>query len=121
MRLKTIDESMIELNSTKAKLEKDIVNSKTRCEAFAVINTTYKAIKKTLEQDAIFYEPILQSLEQDIKDQSAFIQHILFLGAPAIHKFKQISAEYNVITTIYYCFNNEKKRFFFALGKRTKV
>lgn len=102
-RLKSNDYGINDLNLKIAYLEKRIVNSKTHTEAFQTINSTYKTIKKTLVNDAIFHEPILKSLEQDLHDQSAFIEHIIYLGTPAIKKFKQISTEYKVI---FYLFND---------------
>lgn len=97
LRVECKEDGLKDLRGKIANLEKRIVNSNTRTEAIKTINVTYKTIKKTLQDDAIFHEPILKSLEQDINDQMSFIEHILYLGAPAIKKFKQISAEYNVI------------------------
>lgn len=75
---------------------KDIENSNARLRGIKAVNATYKKIIEVLRHDAIFYEPILRSLCGDIDDQANFIKHILYLGSPAIAKFKQLSEEYRV-------------------------
>nr|AAX33652.1 Dbuz\CG14609f-PA [Drosophila buzzatii] len=74
-------------------LRKKIENSKVRLNAIRTINTTYKKMRQVLLQDEIFYEPILRSLDGDIEDQVNFIKHILYLGMPAIAKFKVLNRE----------------------------
>lgn len=78
-------------------LQKKVENSKVRLKAVRTVNDTYKKIIQILRHDEIFYEPILNSLDRDIEDQSNFIKHILHLGTPAISRFKELSEEYRVI------------------------
>jgi len=65
-----------------------------RLKAIKTINNTYKKMIQVLVHDEIFYEPILRSLSSDMDDQSNFIKHILFLGMPAIAKFKELNDEF---------------------------
>ncbi|XP_017874695.1 PREDICTED: uncharacterized protein LOC108621720 isoform X2 [Drosophila arizonae] len=74
-------------------LLKKIENSNVRLNAIRTINTTYKKMRQVLLQDEIFYEPILRSLDDDMEDQVNFIKHILYLGMPAIAKFKVLNRE----------------------------
>ncbi|XP_039489994.1 uncharacterized protein LOC120450850 [Drosophila santomea] len=73
---------------------KKIENSNVRLKAIKTINNTYKKMIQVLVHDEIFYEPILRSLSSDMDDQSNFIKHILFLGMPAIAKFKELNDEF---------------------------
>ncbi|XP_001359747.1 uncharacterized protein [Drosophila pseudoobscura] len=73
---------------------KKIENSNVRLKAIKTINNTYKKMIQVLVHDEIFYEPILRSLSGDMEDQSNFIKHILYLGMPAISKFKELNDEY---------------------------
>lgn len=73
---------------------KKIENSNVRLKAIKTINNTYKKIIQVLNHDQIFYEPILRSLDDDMEDQSNFIKHILYLGKPAIAKFRELNNEY---------------------------
>ncbi|KAH8310668.1 hypothetical protein KR044_002459, partial [Drosophila immigrans] len=75
-------------------LIKKIENSNVRLKAITTINTTYRKIIQVLLQDEIFYEPILRSLDADMEEQANFIKNILFLGIPAIAKFKELNTEY---------------------------
>ncbi|KAH8248302.1 hypothetical protein KR038_010540 [Drosophila bunnanda] len=73
---------------------KKIENSNVRLKAIKTINNTYKKMIQVLVHDEIFYEPILRSLSSDMDDQSNFIKHILYLGMPAIAKFKELNDEF---------------------------
>lgn len=73
---------------------KKMENSNVRLKAIKTINNTYKKIIQVLVHDEIFYEPILRSLSNDMEDQSNFIKHILYLGKPAIVKFKELNFKY---------------------------
>ncbi|XP_017845563.1 uncharacterized protein LOC108602059 isoform X2 [Drosophila busckii] len=75
-------------------LLKKIENSDVRLKAVRTINNTYQKIKQVLLHDEIFYEPILSSLDADIEDQANFINHIIYLGKPAISKFKLLDQKY---------------------------
>ncbi|XP_034116398.1 uncharacterized protein LOC117576003 isoform X1 [Drosophila albomicans] len=78
-------------------LLKKIENSNVRFKAITTINTTYRKIIQVLLQDEIFYEPILRSLDSDIEDQGNFIKNILYIGKPAIVKFKELNKEYRML------------------------
>ncbi|KAH8243935.1 hypothetical protein KR032_011572 [Drosophila birchii] len=73
---------------------KKIENSNVRLKAIKTINNTYKKMIQVLVHDEIFYEPILRSLSSDMDDQTNFIKHILYLGMPAIAKFKELNDEF---------------------------
>ncbi|XP_034485897.1 uncharacterized protein LOC117790529 isoform X2 [Drosophila innubila] len=75
-------------------LLKKIENSNVRLKAITTINTTYKKMIQVLLQDEIFYEPILSSLDGDMEDQANFIKNILYMGKPAIARFKKLNNEY---------------------------
>ncbi|XP_023176769.1 uncharacterized protein LOC111603419 [Drosophila hydei] len=86
-------ENVLEEEIQSRMLLKKIGNSNVRMNAIRTINTTYKKMRQVLLQDEIFYEPILRSLDGDIEDQQNFIKHILYLGMPAIAKFKVLNRE----------------------------
>lgn len=75
---------------------KNVEKSKIRLKAIKTINSTYQKVIQVLRHDEIFYEPILRSLSKDIDDQANFIKHILYLGTPAIAKYRKLSEEYRV-------------------------
>lgn len=60
------------------------------------INCAYKKIIRTLNNEALFYGVILDSLHKDVLDQDRFIEHILDVGKPAISRFAELSTEFNV-------------------------
>lgn len=80
---------------------KKIENSNVRLKAIKTINNTYKKMIQVLLHDEIFYEPILISLIEDLKDQQKFMEHILFLGIPAIAKFKELSDEFRDMEKVF--------------------
>ncbi|XP_032593173.1 uncharacterized protein LOC116805430 [Drosophila grimshawi] len=88
------NEFVLEEQLKSRELLKRIENSKVRLKAIKTINTTYKKMLQVLIQDEIFYEPILRSLVGDMEDQSNFIKHILYLGIPAISKFRKLNREF---------------------------
>ncbi|XP_014097124.1 uveal autoantigen with coiled-coil domains and ankyrin repeats [Bactrocera oleae] len=93
-RIKYENEFVLEEELKSRVFRKKIENSNVRLKAIKTINGTYRKMIQVLRHDGIFYEPILRSLSQDIEDQSNFIKHILYLGMPAIAKFKELSEEY---------------------------
>nr|AAX33649.1 Dbuz\CG14609c-PA [Drosophila buzzatii] len=78
-------------------LMKKIDNSNVRLKAIRNINTTYKKMIQVLLQDEIFYEPILRSLDDDMVDQALLIKHILYLGMPAIAKYKELNRDFQAL------------------------
>ncbi|XP_017479820.1 PREDICTED: uncharacterized protein LOC108369253 [Rhagoletis zephyria] len=93
-RIKYENEFVLEEELKSRVFRKKIENSNVRLKAIKTINGTYRKMIQVLRHDGIFYEPILRSLSQDIEDQANFIKHILYLGMPAIAKFKELSEEY---------------------------
>lgn len=79
-------------------LRRQVENTHTRLAVVRAVNVTYRKIVQVLRHDEIFYEPILRSLDRDIQDQVDFIKHILYLGTPALGRFKELSEQYRVST-----------------------
>uniref|UniRef100_A0A1B0BY78 Uncharacterized protein n=1 Tax=Glossina palpalis gambiensis TaxID=67801 RepID=A0A1B0BY78_9MUSC len=76
----------------KAKLCRNKIQaSRMRLKAAQTINTTYKKIIKILRNDANYYEPIIRSLINDIKDQEGYINFIIGVGNPALEQFRKLS------------------------------
>ncbi|KAH8310265.1 hypothetical protein KR044_000324, partial [Drosophila immigrans] len=96
-RIKYRNEFVLEEELKSRVFIKKIENSNVRLKAIKTINNTYKKIIQVLLHDEIFYEPILRSLSGDMEDQSNFIKHILYLGIPAIAKFKELNIEFRQI------------------------
>ncbi|KAH8359707.1 hypothetical protein KR093_008424, partial [Drosophila rubida] len=96
-RIKYRNEFVLEEELKSRVFIKKIENSNVRLKAIKTINNTYKKIIQVLLHDEIFYEPILRSLNGDMEDQSNFIKHILYLGIPAIAKFKELNVEFRQI------------------------
>ncbi|XP_064550277.1 uncharacterized protein LOC135436568 [Drosophila montana] len=92
--IKYKNEFVLEEEQQSRVLRKKIENSNLRLKAIRTINTTYKKMIQVLLQDEIFYEPILRSLDDDMQDQVNFIKHILYLGMPAIAKFKELNNKF---------------------------
>uniref|UniRef100_A0A1A9Z6L4 Uncharacterized protein n=1 Tax=Glossina pallidipes TaxID=7398 RepID=A0A1A9Z6L4_GLOPL len=79
----------------KAKLCRNKIQaSRVRLNAAQTINTTYKKIIKILRNDANYYEPIIRSLIDDIKDQEGYINFIIGVGNPALVQFRKLSNFY---------------------------
>ncbi|KAH8417083.1 hypothetical protein KR222_002894, partial [Zaprionus bogoriensis] len=98
---------------------KKMENSNVRLKAIKTINNTYKRIIQVLLHDEIFYEPILRSLHHDMEDQSNFIKHILYLGKPAITKFKELNTEYRQLEDKSRKNSLAKMQMSVSLGKET--
>lgn len=96
-RIKYQNEYMLEEEIKSCDFIKKIENSNVRLKAVKAINSTYIKMIQVLRHDAIFYEPILRSLDGDMEDQANFIKHILYLGMPAIAKFKALNSEYRLL------------------------
>ncbi|XP_032289696.1 uncharacterized protein [Drosophila virilis] len=92
--IKYENEFMLEEERLSRVFQKKIENSNMRLKAIRTINITYKKMVQVLLQDEIFYEPILRSLDHDMEDQVNFIKHILYLGMPAIAKFRELNHEF---------------------------
>ncbi|XP_065354589.1 uncharacterized protein LOC135949058 [Calliphora vicina] len=96
-RIKYEDEFVLEEEIKLREFLKKVENSNIRLRAIKTINATYRKVLQVLRHDEIFYEPILRSLSKDIDDQSNFIKHILYLGIPALAKFKKLNEEYRLL------------------------
>lgn len=73
---------------------KRVENSQVRLKAIKAINIAYMKMVQVLSNDAIYYDPILRSLSDDMEDQATFINHIIYLGTPAIARYKELNLEY---------------------------
>ncbi|XP_017104560.2 uncharacterized protein [Drosophila bipectinata] len=98
-RIKFEHEALLDEEVNSRIFLKKIENSNVRLKAIKTINNTYKKMIQVLLHDEIFYEPILISLGEDLKDQKRFLQHILYLGIPAIAKFKELSDDFRNMET----------------------
>lgn len=74
---------------------KKVENSQVRLKAIKAINIAYMKMVQVLCNDAIYYDPILRSLSDDMEDQTTFINHIIYLGMPAIARYRELNLEYN--------------------------
>ncbi|XP_030559434.1 uncharacterized protein LOC115761703 [Drosophila novamexicana] len=92
--IKYENEFVLEEERLSRVFQKKIENSNMRLKAIRTINITYKKMVQVLLQDEIFYEPILRSLDDDMEDQVNFIKHILYLGMPAIAKFRELNHKF---------------------------
>ncbi|XP_030559272.1 uncharacterized protein LOC115761611 [Drosophila novamexicana] len=93
-RIKYQNEFVLEEEVKSQGFIKRIENSNIRLKAIKVINSAYQKMVQVLLQDEIFYEPIIRSLADDMEDQANFIKHILYLGMPAIAKFRELNFQY---------------------------
>lgn len=93
-RIRYVNEFIIQDEIQSRILKKKIENSNVRAKAIRTINATYKKIIQILQEDMVFYGPILRSLDKDMEDQSTFINYILYLGRPAIVKFRELNIRY---------------------------
>ncbi|XP_037953758.1 uncharacterized protein LOC119683936 [Teleopsis dalmanni] len=82
-------------------LIRQLENSKIRFKAIKTINSAYKKVIHVLRHDEIFYDPILNSLTDDIDDQATFIKHILHIGSPAITRYRVLNDEYRTLDMKY--------------------
>lgn len=94
--MKYVDKFFQQNEEKERALMKSIADSNTRMAAIKTINATYRKILQILKCDAKFYEPILISLDDDIRDQECFIKNILHLGTPAINRYRELKMEYRL-------------------------
>lgn len=76
--------------------KKKLAASSIRLKAAQTVNSTYKKIIEVLLQDAIYYDVIIRSLVDDIKDQENYVNYILDVGKPAFALFRVLSLNYVV-------------------------
>ncbi|KRG00893.1 uncharacterized protein LOC26527546 isoform X2 [Drosophila mojavensis] len=93
-RIKYENEFVLEEEIKARILQKKLDCSTVKVRAIKTINTTYKKMVRILVQDEIYYEPILNSLDDDIVDQTRMIKFIIDLGLPAIDRFKQLKRQF---------------------------
>lgn len=78
------------------KLRKLIENSHTRLRAIKTITIAYDKMIQLLMQDAIYYDPVINGLKADVKDQTTFINHVITIGTPVIGRLQELSVEFKV-------------------------
>uniref|UniRef100_A0A1A9Z6K3 Uncharacterized protein n=1 Tax=Glossina pallidipes TaxID=7398 RepID=A0A1A9Z6K3_GLOPL len=74
-----------------AGFKKKLAASAIRLKAAQTINSTYKKIIEVLLKDATYYDVIIRSLVDDIKDQDNYVNYILDVGKPAFALFRVLS------------------------------
>ncbi|KAL9890171.1 uncharacterized protein ACN427_009235 isoform 1-T1 [Glossina fuscipes fuscipes] len=84
----------IEEGKKKAAFKKKLAASAIRLKAAQTINSTYKKIIEVLLKDATYYDVIIRSLVDDIKDQDNYVNYILDVGKPAFALFRVLSLNY---------------------------
>ena len=95
-RLKYESLNVLEEDKKSQVFRKLLENSNVRLNAIITINSTYKKMIQVLNHESIYYEPILNSLQRDIQDQTDFINHIIYIGGPAIKKIGVLTVEMRV-------------------------
>ncbi|XP_017953635.1 uncharacterized protein LOC115561818 isoform X2 [Drosophila navojoa] len=117
-RIKYENEFILEEEIKARVLQKKLDCSTVRFRAIKSINTTYKKMVRILVHDEIFYEPILNSLDNDIMDQTRMIKFIIDLGLPAIDRFKQLKREFRRLEERSHADFETKIKFVAELRKR---
>lgn len=84
--------------STKLRLE--LKNTETRMTAVNFITQAYQRILDTMVRDSLYFDPVMDALEQDVEEQKTFIETTIRLGRPAIanhrkliHTFEQLQLQ----------------------------
>jgi hypothetical protein len=68
----------------------ELKNSETRWRAIEKMNLTYKYVIDQLLHDSLFYQPVLDALNDDCKEQARLVQEAYNIGAPTIKHVKKI-------------------------------
>ena len=72
------------------KLLVNLKNSETRTRAIRKINITYKKVINQLLHDALYYQPVLDALQADFKEQTTLVEQTYNIGNPAIKSTKEL-------------------------------
>ncbi|CAO1402574.1 unnamed protein product [Diamesa tonsa] len=72
------------------KLLVDLKNSETRIRAIRKINSTYKKVINQLLHDSLYYQPVLDALQADYKEQTTLVEQTYNIGNPAIKSTKDL-------------------------------
>lgn len=81
-------------------------SSETRRRAIERTNMTYKFIIDQLLKDALFYEPVLEALNQDWNEQTRLVQQTYNIGFPAIEHVKHMKKE---VSTLRHAIRSEEQ------------
>lgn len=68
----------------------DLKNSETRIRAIRKINSTYKKVINQLLHDSLYYQPVLDALQADYKEQTTLVEQTYNIGNPAIKSTKDL-------------------------------
>lgn len=71
----------------------ELKNSETRCRSIQKINSTYKKVLDMLMHDALYYQPVLQALNDDWKEQTMLVDQTYSIGFPAIQNVKKLEKD----------------------------
>lgn len=78
-------------------LRMQIKNSETRMKAIKTINRAYQKIINTMMHDSLYFEPALNALQEDVREQKDFIDTTIRLGLPALKDLENMSKDYRVL------------------------
>lgn len=68
----------------------ELKNSETRRRAIRQINNTYKKVINQLLHDSLYYQPVLEALQADCKEQDTLVDQTNNIGGPAIKNTKEL-------------------------------
>ncbi|KAG5681447.1 hypothetical protein PVAND_010883 [Polypedilum vanderplanki] len=71
----------------------ELKNSQTRWRAIQNINLTYKNVIDQLLHDSLYYQPVIETLNNDWKEQARFMQETFNIGFPTIKQVKNIERQ----------------------------
>lgn len=78
----------------------ELKNSETRCRSIQKINSTYKKVLDMLMHDALYYQPVLEALNNDWREQTALVDQTYSIGFPAMQNVKKLEKELNKVQQI---------------------
>lgn len=96
----------------------ELKNSETRCRAIQTINTTYKKIIDQLLQNSLYYQPVLNALNDDWKEQTMLVQQTFAIGFPAIQNVKRLEKDLKTLVKVSKKEENER---FEEISKNRKI
>lgn len=78
----------------------ELKNSETRCRSIQKINSTYKKVLDMLMHDALYYQPVLEALHDDWKEQTMLVDQTYSIGFPAIQNVKKLEKDLKKVQKI---------------------
>ena len=78
------------------KIRMELKNSETRLRAIKTIGRAYTKIIDTMMHDSLYFEPVLTALQDDINEQSGFIENTIKMGLPALDNLEKLTDEFHV-------------------------